>query len=349
MRLLALCEGTTVPASRFRVAQFVEPWRALGIDVEVRYAYGDQYNRWAATRVGPLYKLATRLKRIPWAGDADEFDVVFVQRPGLPQSALPERLLQAINPRIVFDFDDSVHLGPGGAPSPARERTLHGIIALSQAVIAGNAHLAELANAPDKTTVIPTVIDTDRYTPPSARSGPQITIGWMGTSGNFPFLEHIVGPVRDVLQRRRDVSVRLVSNAEFAPLAGVERVEQVRWSAATEIDLLRSFDIGLMPLTDTPLTRGKCAFKMIQYMAVGTPVVASAVGANVEVFAGSPHGYCLREWSGWSDALLALVDDEAARRQMGEAGRARAVDTYSIRAVLPLYSSVFDRIAGAPT
>jgi glycosyltransferase involved in cell wall biosynthesis len=141
------------------------------------------------------------------------------------------------------------------------------------------------------------------------------------------------------------VRVRLVSNADFEPLRGLDRVEQIRWSAAEEILLLQSFDIGLMPLVDSPLTRGKCAFKMIQYMAVGAPVVVSPVGANVDVMQGVEAGYLVDEFDEWSDALLALVDDAEARQRMGAQGRDRAVERYSIDAVLPTYLEIFEKLA----
>lgn len=345
MNVLFLCEGTTVPASRFRVGQFVPHFERHGIRCDVRYAYGDRYNRLSRTRLGGPYKLLTRLKRIPFAADADEFDLCFVQRPALPQSALPERLLAEINPRIVFDFDDSIHLGPGGTPNRRREQTLRRNVAIARRVFAGNEYLASLADAPQKTIVIPTVIDTDVYVPSPRSSDGPLVIGWMGTSGNFPFLERVRAPVERALDALDDAVVRLVSNADFEPWADHPQVEQIRWSAEREVSLLQSFDIGLMPLVDGPLTRGKCAFKMIQYMAVGTPVVVSAVGANVEVFENSDAGFCVSTFDAFTDAIVSLGRDAKARRERGEAGRRHTVERYSIRAVLPRYLDCFEAVA----
>ncbi len=328
------------------MGQFLPYWRDAGIDCDARYAYGDDYNRLRDTIVGAPYKLLWRLKRVPFAADADEFDFVFVQRPALPQSAFPERLLASINDRIVFDFDDSIHLGPGGVESPARAATMRDDVALARHVVAGNEYLASVAGMPEKTTVIPTVIDTERYVPDGRRAQGR-TIGWMGTSGNFPFVEQIAEPMRRALARLPDWKFVMVSNAEFAPLSGHPQVEQIRWTAATEIPLLQSFDIGLMPLADGPLTRGKCAFKMIQYMAVGAPVVVSAVGANVEVFRGSDAGECVGSFDEFEDAVVALAENPERRAQCGEAGREHVDAGYSIRAVLPRYLEIFDGVAKA--
>ena len=347
MRVLFLCEGTTVPASRFRVAQFVGHLEAAGIDCVVRYAYDSHYNRWRNTRLGPAYKLLWRMKRIPYSADADEFDLVFVQRPAVPFSALPERLTASINPRIVFDFDDSIHLDPQGDLSSARKAALDETVDLAQWVIAGNRYLADVAGVPHKTTIIPTVIDTDVYVPATHRATEGFVIGWMGTSSNFQFLERVVEPVERALDAIAGATVRIVSNEEFAPWADHPRVEQIPWSSGNELAMLQSFDVGLMPLVDEPLTRGKCAFKMIQYMAVGCPVVVSAVGANIEVFDGSDAGFCVDDFDAFTGAIVELARDPVLRARAGAKGRACAVAEYSIGAVLPVYLEIFDRVAAA--
>ena len=346
MKVLFLCEGSTVPASRFRVGQFVPHWRANGVECTVRYAYDHRYNAARLSRWAKPYQLLWRLKRLPMAVDAARFDMVFLQRPALPFHPGPDLLAGRLNPRTVFDVDDSIWLGPGGTTSRGRRMTFERNVERCAHYIAGNQFLAREAGAPQKTTIIPTVIDTDRYTPASdSRRGNPI-IGWMGTSGNFPFLTSIVPALRSVLEARSDATLRLVSNETFAPLDGHPQVEQIPWSAADEIDLLRSFDVGLMPLHDTPLTRGKCGFKMIQYMAVGCPVVASAVGANPEIFEGSDAGL-LVEPHEWEEGILGLLDSAAARADAGARGRVRAEERYSVRAVLPTYLELFGRVASS--
>jgi glycosyltransferase involved in cell wall biosynthesis len=344
MRILFLCEGTTVPASRFRVVQFLSHFEARGIQSVVRFAYGDGYNEIASTRVGPLYKALMRTRRLVFAADADEFDIVFLQRPALPQSAVGEELAHAINPHTIFDFDDSLWMLGDGTTSTRRREGFDKTAELVSHLIAGNAFLASEAGQPQKTTIIPTVIDTVKYLPIERAKQP-VTIGWMGTAGNFPFLDRLVPSLKAVLAARSDIRVRLVSNADFLPLSGVPGVEQIRWTASDEIALLQSFDIGLMPLVDSPLTRGKCAFKMIQYMAVGAPVIISNVGANREVFGSAEPGFLLDTFD-WTDALLTLIDDPDLRASMGSRGRLRAESSYSIISVLPKYLEIFERVAG---
>jgi glycosyltransferase involved in cell wall biosynthesis len=345
VRAIFFTDGIEVPASRYRCEQFFPYFAKAGIDPTLSYAYGQAYNRVHRTPLGSAYKLASRLKRaarqmlVPFS----DFDVAVLQRTAIPHTAAPERWAAKLGTvPTIFDFDDSLHLAAGGVDSPARAAAFREACEAADHLVAGNEWLAEFAARPDKTTVIPTVIDTDRYLP-SPKLEEDLVIGWMGTAGNFPYLDRVADALKSVLRQYTNVRVRIVSNADFEPLAGVPRVEQIRWTPHREIELLQSFDIGLMPLEDSPVTRGKCAFKMIQYMSVGTPVVVSAVGANLEVARGTELGTLVRDWRGWEPALVDLIESPQMRKEMGEAGRRRAVQQYSVDAVLPTWIEILKR------
>jgi len=343
MKIAFLCEGVSIPASRFRVQQFIPYFEKKGITCDVTYGYGSDYAEKSA-RFGGAYKLFMRIERLRSSTQVDEFDLVFIQRPTFPQSAIGEELVNWLNPNTIFDFDDSLWMGPDGVESFVRRRGFDRTVDICAHLIAGNEFLSTEAGHPEKTTVIPTVIDAVRYVP-AVKAESAMIIGWMGTAGNFPFLERTVPSLKAALQRYPNARFRLVSNADFKPLLGHPQVEQIRWSADTEISLLQSFDIGLMPLVDSPLTRGKCAFKMIQYMAVGRPVIVSAVGANVDVFGDvtNPPGRMLSSFD-WEDVLSELIEDGGLRRSMGERGRERVEQHYSIEAVLPQYFQIFESL-----
>ena len=341
-RMLALVQGTTIPSSRFRVGQLVPGWQRLGLQIDVRPGYGDRYNDLAATPLGPPYKLASRLRRVLATLDAGRYDLVFVQRPALPQTWLPEQLLVALNPRMIFDYDDHIGMGPGG-PSAARQETLERCVSLSARSVAGNTFLARLGGRPSRTVVIPTVIDADRYVPAPRQTCAEVVLGWMGTASNFGALRAILPQLRRVLAQAPGAKLRVVSNGQLEELVGHPQVEQLRWSKEHEIAQLQRFDIGLMPLEDTLANQGKCGFKMIQYMSVGAPVVVSAVGANVDIFKGAEAGYCLSE-DRWEEALMSLIDSPARRREHGQAGRAHVERHYSIASVEARYGALFEEV-----
>ncbi len=349
MRALFLAEGSSIPSTRFRVGQLLPHFERAGVQCVLRTGYGPWYNALARTRLGAPYKLGCRLKRVALSLDGASFDLVFLQRMAIPFTPLPEQLLRALTQRTIFDFDDNLTIGADGQPHRARQRALEGAARSAAQVIAGNAYLAKLVDvAQDRVSVIPTVIDTDLYTPgPSPwRRDDALVIGWMGTAGNFTYLRDILPALLTVLKQQGPrVKLRLVSNARLPELEGHPQVEQLAWSARDEIATLRSFDVGLMPLRDSLGARGKCGFKMIQYMAVGAATVASPVGANVDIFEGSGAGHLAGDEAAWVQALSALLEDAQARARCGERARAHVVAAYSIHAVLGRYLSLFERVA----
>lgn len=347
MKVAFFTDGVDTPAARFRVEQFLERFRARGITCSQEYGYGTGYNRFAHSRYAIPYKLACRAKRTAVQLKRLDADLVFLQRPALPQTALPEQLGTLFGQRLILDFDDALYLGPDGEPSAIRARAFHRAAAVATHLIAGNQHLADVAALPHKTTIIPTVIDTDLVVPAAPHNGERVVVGWMGTSGNFPSVAPMLPDIARLLHAYPHVDFRMVSNATLPEAAKLPRTEQIPWSRATELALLQSFDVGLMPLLDTPATRGKCAFKMIQYMAAGRPAVGSAVGANITLLEGSGAGSLVPPGGDWFEALRPYVEDSDLRRQAGEAAREHVVGAYSINAVIDTYVDLFERLATA--
>lgn len=336
MRVLFLTDGPQVPSSRFRVQQFIPHLTRRGLDCSIRYAYGASYNSIATRPWAPAYKVACRLRLGLHALASARYDVVFLQRLTIPVTAMPEILAHRFGARFVFDFDDAIYLGPGGAQSVFRANAFRSAIELGEHVIAGNRHLAEVAAVPHKTTIIPTVVDTDFYVPPRSRSATRkVVIGWMGTASNFPLLRSILPEVLAALNADRDIVFRVVSNARLLELEGRANVEQIGWSQGAELELLQSFDIGLMPLKDNALARGKCGFKMLQYMAVGAAAIVSAVGANIDIVGDSGAATLIPPGNDWTKTILALAHDKSRRRHMGTLARQHVVAQYSLGSAVP--------------
>lgn len=351
MRILFVTEGTHAPSSRFRVQQFLPHFRRSGITCHVVAGYGPRYNALSKTRWSAAYKLAARTQGFVRSLNAQRYDLVFVQRPILPFTALPEELLHRLNPRMIFDVDDAVFLGADSQPAPLRQRTFDRCVDLSSHYIAGNDFLAEHGKAPQKTSVIPTVIDTDRYRPnPDApRDVSQVVIGWIGSPTTLRYVDQVLPALRAVRDRYPHVIVRIVCSHMPKHLAQERRFEFVPWSKETEIASIQSFDIGIMPMEDTLISQGKCGFKMIQYMATGVSVVSSPVGANAAIFEGSNAGALATTHDEWVDALSRLIEDSARRTTCAQSARTHAVKQYSVHAVLPRYLDIFDGVvSGQP-
>jgi glycosyltransferase involved in cell wall biosynthesis len=346
VRVVFLVQGERVPAARARGTVIARALEAEGIACDVRVprpsVYGDTRLPWPLNLPRPLYVPFGALARAFQLGDLRDDDVVFFQR---PMTELPTTFferLAARGRRTIFDFDDAIfERFPNRRKFPA-------LVALVDHVIAGNPYLAAAARAPEKTTIIPTAVDADRYAyqAPREARGKDVVVGWTGLDTNYRQLLHALPGLRRALERT-GARFLAISNKppprELAPL----RPEYLPWRPETEIEDLARIDVGVMPLPDGPVERGKCAYKLIQYMALGRPGVASPVGANRDVVTEGVDGFLPADADAWERAVVALVEDPALRRTVGERARARVETAYSIRAVVPLYKRVLEAVRRA--
>ena len=116
------------------------------------------------------------------------------------------------------------------------------------------------------------------------------------------------------------------------------------WDEATEVDMLQQLDAGIMPLPDSPWERGKCGFKLIQYMACGLPVVASPVGVNREIVEQGVNGFFASTPEEWEQALRTLLLDTILRERMGQAGRKKVEERYSLQMTGPRLAALLKSV-----
>lgn len=253
--------------------------------------------------------------------------------------------LRAAAPRLAFDFDDAVSFRDptrGRSVSYVRGRRFARSVRGADLVTAGNEVLADLAREARAAHVViaPTPIDTDRYTPAPAGAASRrgFRVGWIGSRSTRAYLRVVAGPLRDLVARRADVVVAVMADQAPQELAGLP-VEFTPWSGDAEVPFLRSLDAGLMPLTDDPWSRGKCGFKLLQYMACGVPAVASPVGANVAIAASGAAARLAASDAEWVAALDAIAADPASARDLAARGRAAAEGQWSTRVLGPRFAA----------
>jgi glycosyltransferase involved in cell wall biosynthesis len=260
------------------------------------------------------------------------FDTVFIQKK--PFSFLDLYWVRKLAKRMVYDFDDSVMYksGPASRRQQQRQQRRFAVTAgKADLVIAGNRYLQQEALPFNREVrLLPTVLDMDRYIAreESGDKTREVVLGWIGSRGTLRYLQDI-GPALEELGRRwPGLKLKIVAD-DFFDLNNVHVIKKP-WSAADEIADLHSFDIGLMPLTDDIWTRGKCGFKLLQCMAVGLPVVCSPVGVNADIVTDGREGFHATTREEWVAKLDALIADSDLRRQMGQHGRLRVADAFSL-------------------
>jgi glycosyltransferase involved in cell wall biosynthesis len=264
-------------------------------------------------------------------------DVVVIQRQVDP---LPGRLLERAVMRdraVVLDVDDAVWLPePGGHPLARLRRNaekLRWLAGRADRVIAGNEYLADwLAPYARSVSVVPSLVDTDHVPIRAHRDSGTVVLGWIGSPSTARYLRGVAAPLAAFAAARPELSVVLVVVGGRAPAVPGVRVEQRSWSEEEEARALAAMDIGLMPLPDNTWTRGKCAYKALQYMSAGVPVVADDVGLTGRVIGDGSAGLLATSPAEWQHALEQLSGSAGLRTRMGAAGRARVEAEFSVRA-----------------
>jgi glycosyltransferase involved in cell wall biosynthesis len=343
-------------SSRVRVYQFVPELQARGHVCQVHpFLSANAFRRRklrASSQLEHMTHMAAgilrRLRDIPAALRSD---VVFIHREASPYGPpLYEKLLSLLGCKLIVDFDDALFLPQPEKSSnrlyrwmanPSRlRRTLN----LAAHAIAGNSYLAEFARQHcDQVTVIPSVIDCRRFTSREARPPGQPTvIGWMGSPSTAGYLR-IVQRAISRLAEKYPIQLHVVGATLPAHWRDVPALFK-EFELDTELEDLQSFDIGIMPLTDDEWAKGKCAFKALQYMSVGVPVVSSPVGAIRDIIHDGKNGLFAATEDDWFHKLETLVLQPELRRQIGERGRHTVAKNYSVEAALPRLLFVLNKV-----
>ncbi|MEM7310972.1 MAG: glycosyltransferase family 4 protein, partial [Planctomycetota bacterium] len=282
---------------------------------------------------------------------ARRYDVVWVEKelfPWLP--ALADLALGRFAKRLVLDYDDAVFhrydQHPRALVRRVFGRKIDALMRAADLVLVGNSYLGDRARAAGAKRVehLPTVVDTERYAVPSEAPAPAPTIGWIGTPRTAAYLER-VAPVLASVCSASGARVRLIGAGPDA-LGEIEGVERRPWSAESEVADLQDIDVGIMPLPDEPFERGKCGYKLVQYMACGKPVVASPVGANRDIVEHGGNGFLADGEDEWSNALSQLVLQPALRRRLGAAGRGLVERRYSLESAGERFAGWLHEVAG---
>lgn len=326
------------PSYRFRVLQYLPYLKEKGIIYSLRpfsdtYFYRILYKRGQFIKKSLLLLLFI-LRRFYDVFSACSYDVTFIHREAGPfPDYIFEWLFRVFTKRVIYDFDDSIFL-----KKPLKIKKM---MAMSCSVIAGNEFLKGYALCYNKrVTVLPTCIDTGIYRPRlGERNGEKVVIGWIGT----PFTSIYLDMLKDVYRVLRDKYANVEFRVVGVILPGNGPVLNCReWSLDSEVSELQGFDIGVMPLFDDDWARGKCAFKIIQYMAVGIPTVASSVGMNKEVIEDGRDGFLVKDKQGWIDKLCLLIENKELRLRMGSYARQKAEQMYSVKANKDKFISIIE-------
>ncbi len=332
---LLLGYGLDQPSFRHRMRSIVGPLEAVGWQVRTE--------RFPSGRYG--VRTWERRELLRWA------DVTVLHQ--IKLSSLEARLFAALARHRVFDVDDAIYvrkprrLGDPVHDSVWRRKKFTDTCRWVDVVAAGNEVLAGVAKpAAQDIVILPTSIDTAAYEASFASPADPPTIVWIGSPENLIYLEMIRPALARLASRHPTLKVRIICS-KFPEWPEIT-VERVAWSSATEAKGLAGAHIGIMPLTDDEWARGKCAFKLLQYMAARLPCVASPVGANTEAVLDGVTGFHAKDAEEWERNLERLIESPDLRARFGAAGHAHVEQRYSMRAYQADYVALLTRLGAHP-
>lgn len=329
--------GDRAAATRQRLLQFGDYFRQEGIELAVSPLFSNTYlDRLYADDRRSLHSVLqaywSRLADLIAARDAQFLWVYAELFPYLP--GWSERVVKALGVPVIYDFDDAFFHQYDRHSNPAIRRLLGRKLepALKSASLAvcGNRYLADYAGRfCRRTEIVPTVVDTSVFAPSAVReiANKVTTVGWIGSPSTWKYVLPFV-PLLQSLAGQENLRISAVGAGYGGPRP--RGFEFRAWTEEDEVALIQEMDIGIMPLPDEPWARGKCGYKLIQYMACGLPVIASPVGVNSEIVEHGVNGFLAESEREWADAIRRLAADPQLRRSMGMAGRKTVERRYSL-------------------
>lgn len=348
----------TVPGQRLKFEQYFSTFEEAGYEVHVRCFFDDAFYR-------ILYQQGQYLRKILWTlrsyvrrwrdiRNARDYDVVYVHLWVAPFSPpIFESLVRRMGKQLIYDIDDLIFLRHASRANRVvkflkGKWNIHYLMTVSDHVIVCTEYLKAYAlrfNA--HVTNISSTINTKVYRPrPTDKARGRLCIGWSGSHTTVAYVA-LLQRVFEELRQRYDFYIKIIGHTQ-PPLSGLEVVAQ-DWQLASEVEDLQEFDIGVYPLPSDEWVLGKSGLKALQYMSLGIPTVASAIGATLAIIRDGENGFLASSHEEWVQKLSRLLEDAELRRRIGANCRKTVEERYSVSVNAHTYLEILQHMAKATT
>ena len=341
MKILFLTKYDYMGASsRYRFFQFYDFYKENNIEITTQAFFNDNYliNLYQGKRDIKAI-LNAYIKRFIVLFHINKYDLLVIEKELFPYiPAFFEKILSLMKVKYVVDYDDAIFHQYDNSNNKIIKSFLSNKIAkvmsYSSLVVAGNSYLANYAinKAKVKATIVPTVIDLEKYDKVVVyqKDDNEVVIGWIGSPSTSKYLTFLEDVFVD-LSQKYNIKVHIIGST-VSPFKNF-KAKLIKWSEDSEIEEMKKFDIGIMPLLDSPWERGKCGFKLIQYMGCSLPVVGSPVGVNSEIIETGRNGFLASGQDEWKKSLEILIKDKRIRSSLGINGRSNVKALYCKNAI----------------
>ncbi|MBF0328697.1 MAG: glycosyltransferase family 4 protein [Nitrospirae bacterium] len=335
---------------RYRFLQFIPYFEHAGIRCVVSPLFDDNYLEIKyQTGKNDIFEVVKAfMRRLKTLLHVNKYDLVVIHCEVFPYFSLFEKYLILRKIKYIFDYDDAIfHNYDNSHFFIVRwlfRDKISAIIKGAEYVITGSKYLADYAlRFNNNVEVFPTVIDNNKYKKIKVERtlSSLFTIGWIGSPSTSKYVEGIETALAEIC--KDGFAKVILIGAGKVNLSGVN-YQNIEWSDDNEIRNIQLCDVGIMPLHDDLWEKGKCGFKLIQYMACGLPVVASPVGVNCELVKEGKNGFLATTTEEWIRALNILRYDFDLRQRFGRYGRQMVEKYYSLQIMAPRYVALLEKV-----
>lgn len=350
-KMLILCPHPVgyAPAQRLKYEQYFSAFEQAGYQVTVSPFMSESFQKIVYTKGDfvkkTLWTIAGYIKRIRDLFTLGRYDIIYVFLWVVPFAPpVFEKLTRRLAKKLIYDIDDLVFMNRPSAINPLihyLRSPLNPISLMKSAdhVITCTPFLDQFVRQYNQhTTDISSTINTEKYKPKTDyKIKGKLTIGWSGSHSTAHYL-HLLDEVFRTLSKKYHFTLLVMGAPDFV-IEGVH-VEALPWEEKYEVEVISRFDIGVYPLPDEQWVYGKSGLKAIQYMSLGIPTIASAIGTNFRVIDNGVSGFLVTDDNEWIEKLCILINDESLRKNIGQQARVKVEREFSVHANTQKYLDV---------
>ncbi len=338
------------PSQRSRFEQYFDFLESNGCICVLKNIINESDDKIFYSNGNVLYKLFLLIKffviRMKHVFQALGYDIIFIQREAYFMGpAFFEFLFKLTGKKIVFDFDDAIWL-PNVSDGNKKfvklkfPQKINYILKISDLIFAGNNYLANYAKQFNQAVkVIPSTIDLNYYKV-KLHNSQRVCIGWSGSPTTIQHFETLLPVLKKLKEKYADaICITVYGDANYTNES--LGIKGIAWHPETEVSILNTFDIGIMPLPDTDWANGKCSMKGLQYMGLATATLMANVGTNKEVIENGVNGFLANNDTEWYNYLCKLIEDKQLRESIGNKGLQTIQQKYSTAANQQFYLDSF--------
>lgn len=342
----------------YRAKKWMELLELTGAKVDARFLVRHSADFFQQTKDSNLQKFLLDSMRIRKRQiiESRQYRIVIVRRSLLLYNNYGnlffEKFLIAAHPNRILDIDDdtiSTKTEKNWFSTLMQEKHDHFYRSFQyyNGFIAGSNYLKNLILSkrslnPDCILVTPTCVDYDKYPAKIYDMKDSIIFGWIGGNHNLYQLKSII-PALNALVGQFNFELHVIAGVSDFPFEAKFPVHFIPFDLNTEVEELKKIDVGLMPLEDSVTTRGKCGFKLIQYMGLGIPGVASAITVNTEIIKDRENGWLVKSATDWEGTLKEIFENRTSIPNLGKYARQTITNHYSFQSQFNAYQNFLNQ------